>query len=141
MNVFVLQNPGMIAGMMQKVNPFKSSQLKAADTQSVHSEFSSSTGSLADDNNHPEKQVDPCSETTLPHLNQLFCFNKLHKECLPREIMIKRQEMFEPDLRSTEKQKTNTHLPLLFLLLPVDGAGEGRVEVRFVISSRKMFKL
>lgn len=69
-NVFVPQNPGVIAGMMQKVNPFKSSQPKAADTQSVDSEFSSSTGSLADNNNQPEKQVDPRCETTLPHLNQ-----------------------------------------------------------------------
>lgn len=64
-NVLVPQNPGVIAGMMQKVNPFKSSQPMAADTQSVDSEFSSSTGSLADNNSQPEKQVDP-----LPHLNQ-----------------------------------------------------------------------
>ncbi|TMS02445.1 hypothetical protein E3U43_007985 [Larimichthys crocea] len=48
------QNPGMIAGMMQKVNPFKSSQPK--DTQSLHSDLSSSSGSLADNNNFPEKQ-------------------------------------------------------------------------------------
>ncbi|XP_059210639.1 uncharacterized protein LOC131989437 isoform X2 [Centropristis striata] len=48
------QNPGMIAGMMQKVNPFKSSQPK--DTQPLHSDLSSSSGSLADNNNVPEKQ-------------------------------------------------------------------------------------
>ncbi|XP_041820794.1 uncharacterized protein si:cabz01007802.1 [Chelmon rostratus] len=48
------QNPGMIAGMMQKVNPFKSSQPK--DTQPLHSDLSSSDGSLADNNNLPEKQ-------------------------------------------------------------------------------------
>ncbi|XP_070785896.1 uncharacterized protein [Enoplosus armatus] len=48
------QNPGMIAGMMQKVNPFKSSQPK--DTRPLHSDLSSSSGSLADNNNLPEKQ-------------------------------------------------------------------------------------
>ncbi|XP_068164349.1 uncharacterized protein [Antennarius striatus] len=48
------QNPGMIAGMMQKVNPFKSSQPK--DTQSLQSDLSSSSGSLAENNNLPEKQ-------------------------------------------------------------------------------------
>ncbi|KAG7221447.1 hypothetical protein INR49_005456, partial [Caranx melampygus] len=48
------QNPGMIAGMMQKVNPFKSSQPK--DNQPLHNDLSSSTGSLADNNNLPEKQ-------------------------------------------------------------------------------------
>ncbi|TKS93139.1 Apolipoprotein L3 [Collichthys lucidus] len=48
------QNPGKIAGMMQKVNPFKSSQPK--DTQSLHSDLSSSSGSLTDNNNFPEKQ-------------------------------------------------------------------------------------
>lgn len=63
-SAFVLQNPGTIAGMIQKVKPFTSSQAEAADTQGVHSEFSSSSGSLADDGNQPEKQVDPCSETT-----------------------------------------------------------------------------
>ncbi|XP_023271111.1 uncharacterized protein LOC111661689 isoform X2 [Seriola lalandi dorsalis] len=48
------QNPGMIAGMMQKVNPFKSSQPK--DTQPLHNDLSSSSGSLADNDNLPEKQ-------------------------------------------------------------------------------------
>ncbi|XP_071315570.1 uncharacterized protein apold1b [Trachinotus anak] len=48
------QNPGMISGMMQKVNPFRSSQPK--DTQPLHSDLSSSSGSLADNNNLPEKQ-------------------------------------------------------------------------------------
>ncbi|XP_069564049.1 uncharacterized protein [Brachyistius frenatus] len=47
------QNPGTIAGMIQKVNPFKSSQPK--DTQPLHSDLSSSSGSLPD-NNLPEKQ-------------------------------------------------------------------------------------
>lgn len=32
-NVFMLQNPGVIAGMIQKVNPFKSSQPQWADAQ------------------------------------------------------------------------------------------------------------
>ncbi|XP_030018796.1 uncharacterized protein LOC115439037 isoform X2 [Sphaeramia orbicularis] len=50
----VKQNPGVIAGMMQKVNPFKSSQPK--DTQSLHSDLSTSDGSLADNNNLQEKQ-------------------------------------------------------------------------------------
>ncbi|XP_056884304.1 uncharacterized protein apold1b isoform X3 [Takifugu flavidus] len=53
----VTQRPGMIAGMIQKVNPFKPSQPKNADTQSVDSELSSSSGSLADNNNQPEKQL------------------------------------------------------------------------------------
>lgn len=70
--VFLLQNTGVIAGMIQKVNPFKSSQSKAADSQSVHSELSSSTGSLAENNNQPEKQVDPCSQTTAPQRVALF---------------------------------------------------------------------
>ncbi|XP_022623898.1 uncharacterized protein LOC111238599 isoform X2 [Seriola dumerili] len=48
------QNPGMIAGMMQKVNPFKSSQPK--DTRPLHNDLSSSSGSLADNDNLPEKQ-------------------------------------------------------------------------------------
>uniref|UniRef100_A0A665VHP9 Uncharacterized protein n=3 Tax=Echeneis naucrates TaxID=173247 RepID=A0A665VHP9_ECHNA len=48
------QAPRMITGMMQKVNPFKSSQPK--DTQPLQSHLSSSNGSLADNNNLPEKQ-------------------------------------------------------------------------------------
>eukprot|EP00064_Thunnus_orientalis_P018528 superscaffoldBa00004304_g18629 len=48
------QNPGGIAGVMQKVNPFKSSQSK--DAQPLRSDLSSSDGSLADNNNLPEKQ-------------------------------------------------------------------------------------
>ncbi|XP_044038926.1 uncharacterized protein si:cabz01007802.1 isoform X2 [Siniperca chuatsi] len=49
------QNPGMIAGMMQKVNPFKSSQPK--DTRPLHSDLSSSSGSLAENTDLPEKQI------------------------------------------------------------------------------------
>ncbi|XP_075884055.1 uncharacterized protein LOC142889294 isoform X2 [Nelusetta ayraudi] len=48
------QNTGMIAGMMHKVNPFKSAQPK--DSQPLHNELSSSDGSLSDNNNLPEKQ-------------------------------------------------------------------------------------
>ncbi|XP_034532599.1 uncharacterized protein si:cabz01007802.1 isoform X3 [Notolabrus celidotus] len=48
------ENPGTFSGMMQKVNPFKSSQPK--DTQPLNNELSSSNGSLADNNNMPEKQ-------------------------------------------------------------------------------------
>ncbi|XP_053715354.1 uncharacterized protein LOC128755614 [Synchiropus splendidus] len=48
------QRPGMIAGVMNKVNPFKSSQPK--DTRSLRSDLSSSEGSLAENNNLPEKQ-------------------------------------------------------------------------------------
>ncbi|KAF7646688.1 hypothetical protein LDENG_00183770 [Lucifuga dentata] len=47
------QNSGVFAGMMQKVNPFKSSQPQ--DMQLPHSNLSSSTRSLTD-NNVPEKQ-------------------------------------------------------------------------------------
>ncbi|XP_061565570.1 uncharacterized protein apold1b [Cololabis saira] len=49
------QNPGVMASMMQKVNPFKSSQSK--DVQFRHNELSASSGSLADNNNEPEKQA------------------------------------------------------------------------------------
>ncbi|TDG99632.1 hypothetical protein EPR50_G00195710 [Perca flavescens] len=48
------QNPSMIAAMMQKVNPFKSSQPQ--DNKPLHTDLSSSTGSLADRNSGPEKQ-------------------------------------------------------------------------------------
>lgn len=65
----MLQKPGMMAGMIQKVNPFKPSQPKNADTQSIDSELSTSSGSLADNNNQPEKQVDPCGGKTFPRLN------------------------------------------------------------------------
>ncbi|XP_035849682.1 uncharacterized protein si:cabz01007802.1 isoform X6 [Sander lucioperca] len=71
------QNPGMLKGVMQKVNPFKPSaqvlksepQNDAADPpekgkelqgkqhkQPLHTDLSSSTGSLADSNSVPEKQ-------------------------------------------------------------------------------------
>ncbi|KAM7377104.1 hypothetical protein PAMA_013740 [Pampus argenteus] len=51
----VKQSSGGITGVMQKVNPFKSSQSK--DTQPLRSDLSSSSGSLADNNNVPEKQM------------------------------------------------------------------------------------
>ncbi|XP_070977525.1 serine-rich adhesin for platelets-like isoform X3 [Oncorhynchus clarkii lewisi] len=57
----VFQNPGMFTGMMQKVNPFKST----AQTQSIHSDLSSSAGSLAE-NTTTERQVrkeDPSTDT------------------------------------------------------------------------------
>ncbi|XP_028420194.1 apolipoprotein L6 isoform X4 [Perca flavescens] len=51
------QNPSMIAAMMQKVNPFKSSQPQSSqDNKPLHTDLSSSTGSLADRNSGPEKQ-------------------------------------------------------------------------------------
>ncbi|XP_056156837.1 uncharacterized protein LOC130131003 [Lampris incognitus] len=50
------QSRGMFGGMMQKVNPFKSST-QMQDTPSLHSDLSSSAGSLADDNTLTEKQV------------------------------------------------------------------------------------
>lgn len=68
-SVFVLQKPRMIAGVIQKVNPFKPSQPKNSDTQSVDGKLSSSSGSLAD-NNQPEKQVGPCGGETFPRLNR-----------------------------------------------------------------------
>lgn len=48
------RNPGVMTSMFQKVNPFKSSQPK--DTRPLHSDLSSSSGSLTDNNNMPEKQ-------------------------------------------------------------------------------------
>ncbi|XP_041635359.1 uncharacterized protein si:cabz01007802.1 [Cheilinus undulatus] len=48
------ENPGKFSGMMQKVNPFKSTAPK--DSQPLNNELSSSTGSLTDNNNMPEKQ-------------------------------------------------------------------------------------
>lgn len=80
----LMQNAGMIAGMMQKVNPFKSAQPKVRDvtwwscccsvliiiiflltflmwclqdSHPLHNELSYSDGSLSDNNNQPEKQV------------------------------------------------------------------------------------
>ncbi|XP_014835104.1 PREDICTED: uncharacterized protein LOC106912835 isoform X6 [Poecilia mexicana] len=51
------RNPGVMSSMIQKVNPFKSSQPKPLqDTRSLHSDNSSSSGSLTDNNNVPEKQ-------------------------------------------------------------------------------------
>ncbi|KAM4564340.1 uncharacterized protein V3H82_013407 [Fundulus diaphanus] len=50
------QTPGVMTSMIQKVNPFKSSQPK--DTQPLHSDLSSSSGSLTDNNNVQEKQAD-----------------------------------------------------------------------------------
>ncbi|XP_035849681.1 uncharacterized protein si:cabz01007802.1 isoform X5 [Sander lucioperca] len=51
------QNPSMIAAMIQKVNPFKSSQPQSSQhKQPLHTDLSSSTGSLADSNSVPEKQ-------------------------------------------------------------------------------------
>uniref|UniRef100_A0A3Q3EAW5 Uncharacterized LOC109995170 n=1 Tax=Labrus bergylta TaxID=56723 RepID=A0A3Q3EAW5_9LABR len=47
------ENPGMFAGMMHKVNPFKSSHPK--DSQVLNNELSSSSGSLAD-NTSSEKE-------------------------------------------------------------------------------------
>lgn len=69
MTVSVLQKPTIIAGMLQKVNPFKSSQPKAADAQSGHSD-SSTTGSMADGN----KQVESVrwSHTNAPQPLILF---------------------------------------------------------------------
>ncbi|XP_064796331.1 uncharacterized protein LOC135516170 isoform X2 [Oncorhynchus masou masou] len=49
------QNPGMFMGMMQKVNPFKSTT-PIQDTQSIHSDLSSSSGSLAESNSSAGKQ-------------------------------------------------------------------------------------
>ncbi|XP_042154186.1 uncharacterized protein LOC112214575 isoform X4 [Oncorhynchus tshawytscha] len=60
----VFQNPGMFTGMMQKVNPFKSTA-QTQDSQSIHSDLSSSAGSLAE-NTTTERQVrkeDPSTDT------------------------------------------------------------------------------
>lgn len=50
---------------------------------------------------------------------------------------MKPEQRFVLDVASTEIPPKKT--PLLFLLLPVDGADERTVEVRFVASSSKMF--
>lgn len=72
----LMQNAGVIAGMMQKVNPFKSAQPKVCkvalwwhswialilcvrlqDVHPLQNELLSSEGSLSENNNLPEKQV------------------------------------------------------------------------------------
>lgn len=47
-------NPGVISGMVQKVNPFKSSQPK--DPHPPHSDLSCSDGNLSNNNTLPDKQ-------------------------------------------------------------------------------------
>ncbi|KAK5606052.1 hypothetical protein CRENBAI_001178 [Crenichthys baileyi] len=61
------QNPGVMTSMIQKVNPFKSSQPK--DTQSLHSDLSSSSGTLTDPNNVPEKQNPGMSKGIMHKVN------------------------------------------------------------------------
>ncbi|CAL1591108.1 unnamed protein product [Knipowitschia caucasica] len=58
------QNPGGFSGMIQKVNPFKSSQPK--DSKPVHSDLSSSEGSLADNNNLSDKKMSSDETPGLP---------------------------------------------------------------------------
>ncbi|KAM8880745.1 uncharacterized protein ACB058_001102 isoform 1-T2 [Synchiropus picturatus] len=87
------QRPGMIAGVMNKVNPFKSSQLK--DTRSLRSDLSSSEGSLAENNNLPEKQnpgmlkgmmqkVNPfrSSAQMMGHFYFFFFFHRARCSCI-----------------------------------------------------------
>ncbi|XP_070710870.1 uncharacterized protein [Pempheris klunzingeri] len=72
------QNPGMIAGMMQKVNPFKASQPK--DPRPVHSDLSSSRGSLADNNNLPEKQAPGMFKGMLLKVNPFKSYTQMPEE-------------------------------------------------------------
>eukprot|EP00063_Salmo_salar_P087925 XP_014062760.1 PREDICTED: uncharacterized protein LOC106608984 isoform X3 [Salmo salar] len=75
------QNPGMFMGVMQKVNPFKSTT-PIQDTQSIHSDLSSSAGSLVESNSSAGKQnpgmfkgmmqkVNPFKSTALTQETQL----------------------------------------------------------------------
>ncbi|XP_046907676.1 uncharacterized protein si:cabz01007802.1 isoform X3 [Hypomesus transpacificus] len=50
------QKPGAFSGMIQKVNPFRSNQ-PSQDSSSLHSDLSSSAGSLVGNNNITEKNV------------------------------------------------------------------------------------
>ncbi|MEQ2307521.1 hypothetical protein AMECASPLE_019122 [Ameca splendens] len=61
------QNPGLMTSMIQKVNPFKSSQPK--DTQSLHSDLSSSSGTLTDLNSVPEKRNPGTSKGIMQKVN------------------------------------------------------------------------
>ncbi|MED6242246.1 hypothetical protein ATANTOWER_002062 [Ataeniobius toweri] len=63
------QNPGLMTSMIQKVNPFKSSQPK--DTQSLHSDLSSSSGTLTDPNNVPEKRNPGTSKGIMQKVNAI----------------------------------------------------------------------
>uniref|UniRef100_UPI003AAB874A uncharacterized protein apold1b n=1 Tax=Centroberyx gerrardi TaxID=166262 RepID=UPI003AAB874A len=95
------QNPGMLRGVMQKVNPFKSStqvskedpqndsadaqatgkQLEGKqDTRSLHSDHSSSAGSLADNNNLPEKQNPGKFKGMMQKANPFKSYTQIPKE-------------------------------------------------------------
>ncbi|XP_029931911.1 uncharacterized protein LOC115376467 [Myripristis murdjan] len=73
------QNPGMFVGMMQKVNPFKSSS-QPQDTRSIHSDLSSSGGSLADNNNVPEKQNPGMFKGMMQKVNPFKSSTQMPKE-------------------------------------------------------------
>ncbi|XP_071371346.1 uncharacterized protein apold1b isoform X2 [Centroberyx affinis] len=73
------QNPGMFVGMMQKVNPFKSST-QPQDTRSLHSDLSSSAGSLAENNNLPEKQNPGKFKGMMQKVNPFKSYTQIPKE-------------------------------------------------------------
>ncbi|XP_035849680.1 uncharacterized protein si:cabz01007802.1 isoform X4 [Sander lucioperca] len=113
------QNPGMLKGVMQKVNPFKPSaqvlksepQNDAADPpekgkelqgkqhkQPLHTDLSSSTGSLADSNSVPEKQEhqaihsehssssDSVDDSTIErHRNRSICRGRSKRRANPNQ--------------------------------------------------------
>ncbi|KAM3590655.1 uncharacterized protein V6R79_013878 [Siganus canaliculatus] len=67
------QTPGVMAGMMQKVNPFKSSR-------PVHSELSSSERSLAENNNVPEKQNPGVFRGMMQKVNPFKSYTQMPEE-------------------------------------------------------------
>lgn len=126
---FVLQNPRTVPGIMQRVQPFQWPQ-----PNSVHSEFTSSTESLANNNKRPQKQTHPCSRTKCPLSSQL-CLGKRAKECLYR-VSNYLEWIFDPDLSSDGKMPEQTPP---FFCYSCHCADQRRVQVRFVVASLKMF--
>ncbi|XP_070849873.1 uncharacterized protein [Chaetodon trifascialis] len=89
------QNPGMIAGMMQKVNPFKSSHPK--DAQPLHGDLSSSDGSLADNNNLPEKQNRGMFKGMMQKVNPFRSYTQMpDDECETDSVVSSTGPSFKP---------------------------------------------
>lgn len=84
------QNPGMFTGMIQKVNPFKSSQLK--DARPLHNDLSSSSGSLTDNNNMPEKQNPGKFRGMMQKVNPFKSYTQMTEEECETDSAAKAQE-------------------------------------------------
>ncbi|XP_054457495.1 uncharacterized protein LOC129093485 isoform X2 [Anoplopoma fimbria] len=102
------QNPGTIAGMMHKVNPFKSSQPK--DNQSLHSDLSSSSGSLTDNKDTPENQNPGMFKGMMQKVNPFRSYTqKPDEECqtdsaVPRmasSVMVQENQVIHSELSSS----------------------------------------